>query len=71
MDAKWRPKGTKMKVYEGPGTRSGRPTGSQGFQNDATRRLQASKMEKKWIPNRLELELRGRRVGEFQFRLFL
>ena len=52
----------------------GRPWGSQlearESQNDATWRPQASKMEQKWIPNRLELELRGRRVGEFPFRHF-
>ena len=70
MEAKWMPKGTQMKPYEDPWTPLGSQLEARKSQNDATWWPQASKMEQKWIPNLLELELRGRRVGEFPFRPF-
>ena len=43
MEAKWMPKGTKMKPNEGPGTPLGRPTRSQGVPR--SRHMEATGLE--------------------------
>ena len=58
-----------MKPCEGPGHLGGGRMEAKRLQNCARWRPQASQMEQKRSPNRLEFELRDRSVAEFPFRL--